>query len=52
MTHLVVSYQEILFFVGPIGHWKWLLALGGVKYHELPDAQAAAVGKFDTRSAA
>jgi ABC-type polysaccharide/polyol phosphate export permease len=30
MTHLVVSYQEILFFAGPIGHWKWLLALGGL----------------------
>ena len=29
MTHLVVSYQEILFFAGPIGHWKWLLALAG-----------------------
>jgi lipopolysaccharide transport system permease protein len=28
MTHLVVSYQEILFFNGPIGHWRWLLALG------------------------
>ena len=28
-THLAVSYQEILFFNGPIGHWKWLLALGG-----------------------
>ena len=27
-THLAVSYQEILFFHGPIGHWKWLLALG------------------------
>ncbi len=27
-THLAVSYQEILFFNGPIGHWKWLLALG------------------------
>jgi lipopolysaccharide transport system permease protein len=27
-THLAVSYQEILFFYGPIGHWKWLLALG------------------------
>ena len=26
-THLAISYQEILFF-GPIGHWKWLLALG------------------------
>ena len=28
-THLAVSYQEILFFNGPIGHWRWLLALGG-----------------------
>jgi ABC-type polysaccharide/polyol phosphate export permease len=28
MTHLVVSYQEILFFRGPIGHWKWLVAMG------------------------
>src|SRR5262245_24386309 len=27
-THLAVSYQEILFFPGPMGHWKWLLALG------------------------
>jgi ABC-type polysaccharide/polyol phosphate export permease len=29
MTHLIVAYQEILFFSGPIGHWRWLLALGG-----------------------
>ena len=29
-THLAVSYQEILFFSGPFGHWKWLLALGAV----------------------
>jgi lipopolysaccharide transport system permease protein len=28
-THLAIAYQEILFFSGPIGHWKWLLALGG-----------------------
>jgi ABC-type polysaccharide/polyol phosphate export permease len=28
MTHIIVSYQEILFFRGPIGHWKWLLATG------------------------
>jgi lipopolysaccharide transport system permease protein len=28
-THLAISYQEILFFNGPIGHWRWLLALGG-----------------------
>jgi lipopolysaccharide transport system permease protein len=30
MTHVVVSYQEILFFRGPIGHWKWLLATGAM----------------------
>jgi homopolymeric O-antigen transport system permease protein len=30
MTHIVVSYQEILFFRGPIGHWKWLLATGAM----------------------
>ena len=30
MTHVVVSYQEILFFRGPIGHWKWLLLLGAL----------------------
>jgi ABC-type polysaccharide/polyol phosphate export permease len=28
MTHLVISYQEVLFYVGPHGHWKWLVALG------------------------
>jgi ABC-type polysaccharide/polyol phosphate export permease len=27
-THLAVSYQELLFFPGPFGHWRWLLALG------------------------
>jgi lipopolysaccharide transport system permease protein len=27
-THLAISYQEILFFPGPMGHWRWLLALG------------------------
>ena len=27
-THLAISYQEILFFPGPFGHWKWLVALG------------------------
>ncbi|HSL22609.1 MAG TPA: ABC transporter permease [Vicinamibacterales bacterium] len=26
-THLAISYQEILFYEGPFGHWKWLLAL-------------------------
>ena len=34
-THLAVSYQEILFYPGPFGHWKWLVALG-----------AASVGVF------
>ena len=29
-VHLAISYQEILFFAGPFGHWRWLLALGGV----------------------
>jgi lipopolysaccharide transport system permease protein len=28
-THLAISYQEILFFSGTMGHWRWLLALGG-----------------------
>jgi lipopolysaccharide transport system permease protein len=27
-THLAVSYQELLFYPGNFGHWKWLLALG------------------------
>lgn len=27
-AHLAISYQEILFFPGPFGHWKWLVALG------------------------
>ena len=28
-THLAVTYQESLFFnQAPVGHWKWLLALG------------------------
>ncbi len=26
-SHVAISYQEILFFGGPFGHWKWLLAL-------------------------
>jgi ABC-type polysaccharide/polyol phosphate export permease len=29
MTHIAISYQEILFYPGPFGHWRWLLALGG-----------------------
>jgi lipopolysaccharide transport system permease protein len=28
MAHVIISYQEILFFPGPFGHWKWLLAMG------------------------
>lgn len=27
-AHLAISYQEILFYEGPFGHWKWLVALG------------------------
>jgi lipopolysaccharide transport system permease protein len=27
-THLAISYQEVLFYRGPFGHWRWLLALG------------------------
>lgn len=27
-THLAISYQEILYFDGNFGHWKWLVALG------------------------
>lgn len=26
-THLAISYQEILYYEGPYGHWKWLVAL-------------------------
>jgi ABC-type polysaccharide/polyol phosphate export permease len=26
-THLAISYQEILFYDGPYGHWRWLIAL-------------------------
>jgi lipopolysaccharide transport system permease protein len=26
-THLAITYQEILFFQGPVGHLKWLLLL-------------------------
>lgn len=29
-THLAISYQEVLFYDGPFGHWKWLVALGVV----------------------
>lgn len=28
-THLAISYQEILFYEGPFGHWRWLVALLG-----------------------
>ena len=29
-AHLAISYQEVLFYDGPFGHWRWLLALAGV----------------------
>jgi lipopolysaccharide transport system permease protein len=27
MAHLAISYQEVLFYPGPFGHWRWLAAL-------------------------
>ena len=39
-THLAISYQEILFYDGPYGHWKWLLATA-----------VAAAGLFAARDA-
>ena len=29
-THLAITYQEILYFKGPVGHWFWLLVLGAL----------------------
>jgi ABC-type polysaccharide/polyol phosphate export permease len=29
-THLAITYQEILFFDGPVGHLRWLLVLGAI----------------------
>ena len=29
-THLAITYQEILYFEGPVGHWFWLLVLGAI----------------------
>jgi len=29
-SHLAITYQEILFFEGPVGHSKWLLVLGAL----------------------
>lgn len=31
-THLAISYQEVLFYPGQFGHWKWLLMLGLVSF--------------------
>jgi len=28
-AHLAISYQEVLFYPGPFGHLKWLLAMAG-----------------------
>ena len=28
-SHFAVSYQEILFYDGPFGHWKWLMGFFG-----------------------
>jgi ABC-type polysaccharide/polyol phosphate export permease len=27
MAHLAIAYQEVLFYPGPFGHWRWLAAL-------------------------
>jgi len=29
-THIAITYQEILFFEGPVGHIRWLLVLGAI----------------------
>jgi ABC-type polysaccharide/polyol phosphate export permease len=29
-THLAITYQEILYFPGPVGHAYWLMVLGGI----------------------
>jgi ABC-type polysaccharide/polyol phosphate export permease len=29
-THLAITYQEILFFKGPVGHLQLLLLLGAI----------------------
>ena len=29
-THLAITYQEILYFPGPVGHAPWLLVLGAI----------------------
>lgn len=29
-THLAITYQEILYFEGPVGHSYWLLVLGAI----------------------
>ena len=29
-THLAITYQEILYFPGPVGHGFWLLVLGAI----------------------
>ena len=28
MSHVIITYQEILYFPGPVGHWAWLLLVG------------------------
>jgi ABC-type polysaccharide/polyol phosphate export permease len=29
-THIAITYQEILYFPGPVGHARWLLVLGAI----------------------
>jgi lipopolysaccharide transport system permease protein len=28
MSHVIITYQEILYFPGSVGHWIWLVAVG------------------------
>jgi lipopolysaccharide transport system permease protein len=28
MSHVIITYQEILYFPGEVGHWMWLLTVG------------------------
>ena len=43
-THLAISYQEILFFPGPFGHWKWLLVIGAARSCSSSSATSCSTG--------
>jgi ABC-type polysaccharide/polyol phosphate export permease len=27
MSHMAIAYQEVLFYPGPFGHWRWMVAM-------------------------